>query len=107
MIPNWYTLILLGLAAWRVYELLANDDILDRPRCWVLRLDPNWEEPQPVGEHYRYALARFIRCARCFGFWVAVSWWVAWLIFPHATTIVAVPFAVSTIIIALATSLTE
>ena len=37
-VPGWYELLLLSLAAWRVFHLLAEDDILDRPRRYVTRL---------------------------------------------------------------------
>ena len=50
-VPNWYELALLSLAAWRIFHLVSDDDILDRPRRWVLRLDPAWEkEGDPVGK---------------------------------------------------------
>lgn len=81
-VPDWWEAILLALAAWRCFQLLAEDDILERPRAWaVKRLSDKWQD--------------FITCPYCAGFWIAVAWWVAWLIWPYETTVVAVPWALS------------
>ena len=79
--PNWYALILLALAAFRVWRLLAIDTVLDGPRE---RLPQSW--------------AWFISCPWCLGFWVSLSWWAGYQLWPHAALIVAVPFAVSTLV---------
>ena len=66
-IPDWYELVLLGLAAWRIFQLIAEDTILDGPRRYVTaRLDPKWE--------------LFIECPYCAGFWIWVAWLTAWWI---------------------------
>ena len=71
----------IALAAWRTFQLLAFDDILDRPRRYVTRLDPRWKkEGDAVGSRYRYGLADFITCPYCIGFWVTLAWWGVWLI---------------------------
>ena len=82
-IPNWYELLLLGLAAWRTYRLIAFDVILDGPRAWLLR---------------RSHLADFLACPFCLGFWVALAWWGAWEAAPHALTIAASAVAVTAIV---------
>lgn len=87
-VPDWYEAILLALAAWRVFHLLGYDDILDRPRNWLVgaKASGKWE---------REKLGEFLECPFCLGFWVALVWWVAWLIFPTETLIVAVPWAIA------------
>ena len=98
-VPEWYELLLLGLGAWRMFHLLAYDDILDRPRRYVTRLDPRWQkEGDPTGDRYREGLAEFIQCPFCLGFWVALGWWAAWEAWPD-TLIVAVPFALSALVV--------
>lgn len=75
-IPGWYEFVLLGLAAWSTFQLLAYDDILDRPRRYVLRLGSEWQEDgDPVPDDYRVKWALFLTCPYCAGFWI----WVAWI----------------------------
>jgi hypothetical protein len=93
-IPYWWDALLLTVAAWRLFHLLAFDDILDKPRRHVTRLSPNWKnEGDATGEHYRAALANFIVCPYCLGFWVAAAVWGLWLAFPTETEFAAVPLA--------------
>lgn len=92
-VPDWWEVTLLALAAWRVFQLIAEDEILNRPRRYVTdRVSAKWE--------------LFIECPYCAGFWIAVLWWVAWLIFPYETLVVAVPWALSAGVIAAAKVLT-
>lgn len=59
--------------------------MLDRPRDWALdKLDRFGDTPN-----------EFITCPWCLGFWTALAWWAAWLAWPHAAVLVAVPFALS------------
>jgi uncharacterized protein DUF1360 len=89
-IPDWYEGLLLGVAAWRTFQLLAFDDILSRPRNWLLHLDADWKDPGYVlPENYRFEWAQFITCAYCAGTWVATAWWVAWQISGKWTLVVA------------------
>lgn len=104
---TWLTLALLSLAAFRVYRLIADDTILDRPRAWLLRIPRDWAAGRPVPRAYRPHLADFITCPWCLGFWVAVAWWGCWKLWPHATVLVAVPFAISTVVGAIAHALTD
>lgn len=95
-IPNWYELVFLALAAWRTFQLVSDDDILDRPRRWLLRLDPAWEKDgDPVGDDYRFEWGSFITCVYCCGFWISVAWWGAWQIEPHWTLVAAAPFVIN------------
>jgi hypothetical protein len=98
-IPNWYETLLLAAAAYRFWRLLAEDDILDRPRRLLLRLGEAWEkEGDPVPPDYRGSWAEFLICPWCAGFWTAIAWWGAWQIWPHAAIVVAVPFAISALV---------
>jgi hypothetical protein len=83
-IPNWWQFLLLSLAAWRVFQLLAFDDILARPRRYVMR----WED--------------FYSCVYCFGFYCALAFWGFWELWPHGTLVVSVPLALSTALISVA-----
>jgi hypothetical protein len=107
-IPDWWETVILGLAAWRVFHLLAFDDILDRPRRYITRLGPKWEnEGDPVPSNYRVRLANFLVCPFCFGFWIALSWWGAWIIWPHETLVAGVPFMLSAALVAAHTFLSS
>lgn len=106
-VPSWYAVALLALAAWRIFNLLAYDKILDIPRRKVLRFAKEWEkEGDPVGDEYRLKWALFLICPYCAGFWIGVLWWAAWQAWPHATLVVAVPFALNALVVALAKILT-
>jgi hypothetical protein len=81
-VPDWWEFALLALAAWRVFQLIAEDEILNGPRRYVTsRLSEKWE--------------LFIECPYCAGFWIALAWWAAWQIEDEWTLIVAVPWALS------------
>jgi hypothetical protein len=97
-ITNWWAFVLLGLAAYRIFRLLAEDSILDGPRAKVLGLPRTWHEGQPIPKNYRSKLADFLICGWCAGFHICLVWWVAWLVWPHGTLVAAVPFALSTIV---------
>lgn len=92
-IPTWWEAVL-GLAAgFRVWRLLAEDTVLNRPRAWVFGLGDWTSGPPPVG--YRGKLADFVTCPWCFGFWVVVAGWLLWLVWPDGTLVLATPFALS------------
>jgi hypothetical protein len=82
-IPNWYEALLLALAAWRVFQLIAYDDIFT----------PLWDRlPDKVREG---KTGDFISCPYCFGFWIALAWWAAWQAWEHGTLVAAAVFAIS------------
>jgi hypothetical protein len=91
-IPNWYVQILLGLAAFRVWKLLGDDTILDKPRAWVVYGFRKWR-----GNGTATYAEDFISCPWCLGFWVGLVWWGAYELWPHGTTVAAVPFAIAAI----------
>lgn len=71
--PDWWEFALLALAVFRVYRLIAEDTILDRPRKWLLRgpLDTWEKEGDDPGDDYRLDLGIFITCYWCLGFWLS------------------------------------
>lgn len=100
-IPNWYALVLLSLAAWRTFQLLSDDDILDRPRRWVLGLGNDWEKDgDPVPEEYKIDWAKFLICPYCFGFWISIWWYLAWLAWDTGALVLATPLAISALVVA-------
>jgi hypothetical protein len=90
MVEPW-EFALLALAAFRVWKFLADDDILEPLRDRVLALYES--NPQRAG-----AIAGFLACPWCLGFWVAVIWWVAWLALPTVTLFLATPWALAAIV---------
>lgn len=85
-VPNWWEALLLLAAAYRLWRLVAYDTITEGLRTSVLdRLD--------MKQHDRWSA--FLFCPWCLGFWMTLGWWVAWQIWPHATLVVAGPFAMS------------
>ncbi len=100
-VPDWYAVSLLALAGWRIFHLLAHDDILDAPRRRVLRLAKTWkQEGDATGENYREKWALFLTCPYCAGFWIGLVWWGAWQIWPHGTLVAASVFTINAGLIA-------
>lgn len=79
MIPAPWTFALLTLAAFRVWKLIGDDAILDRPR------DAALERLGDLGDKALY----LITCPWCAGTYVTAAWWGAWLIWPHGTLVAA------------------
>ncbi len=93
-IPGVWAFVLIAAASYRVFHLIAEDVILDRPRRMLLRLG-GWQEPEQPPPGYRAKLGEFITCAWCAGAWISGAWWLAWLIWEEWAVVVAVPFALS------------
>lgn len=83
-VPDWWGFLLLALAAFRIFRLVAEDTILDRPRERLIRWMPKGEE--------------FVTCPHCAGFWITVGWWACWQAWPHWTVVAAVPLALSAVV---------
>lgn len=79
MIPQPYIFILLALIAYRTWRLIAEDEILDWPRNWLVRLPRDWSEGDSIPKAYREKLALFITCPWCAGAWVSLLVYAAWL----------------------------
>jgi hypothetical protein len=90
--PTAFQAVLLALAAWRIWHLIALDDITDRPRRYVTE--------------GREKLLDFIECPYCMGFWVALGWVVAFAIEGTWTVWAALPFALNAVVIAVSHWLT-
>ena len=100
-IPDWWETLILTAAAWRIFHLLAHDDILNRPRRYVTRLDPRWrKEGDPTGMTYRETLGNFITCPFCLGFWIALATWGLWELWPHGALVAATPLTFSAVVVA-------
>ena len=93
-VPGPYVAILLAVASYRLWRLIAEDDIFDRPRRWILNLG-YWQEGEPAPDGYREKLAELITCPWCLGFWIALGWWGAWLWLEAWAVFAAVPWALS------------
>lgn len=91
-VPAGWPFLLLALAAWRTFRLLAEDTILDRPRACLLR------RAKGKGE-------LFIVCPFCLGFWISVGWWLAWVAWPHWALVIATSFALSAVVALIAVNL--
>lgn len=86
-VPDWWEALLLALASWRVFVLLAEDDITERPRRYVT-------------DRVSKKFSDFLTCPYCLGFWIAVGWWVAWQLWEHGTLVAAAVLAINAGLIA-------
>ncbi len=92
-LPGALECVLLALAAWRVWHLIALDDITDRPRRYIT--------------DGRDKLLEFIECPYCMGFWVALGWVVFFAAWGTGATWAALPFAINAGVIAVSHWLTS
>lgn len=81
-VPGWWAFVLLALAAFRLFRLIAEDSLLDRPRDALTGR---------LGEKAEL----FVVCPWCLGFWITAGWWLAWLVWPHWALVAATPLALS------------
>jgi Protein of unknown function (DUF1360) len=94
-VPSWWVFLLLGLGSFRIWRLLSDDTILERPRRAIVKLPKDWEPDDDLPHGYREYLALFINCPWCLGFWVSLVIWGFWNVWSHGTEVVMVPFALS------------
>ena len=94
-IPDWWSFLILALAAFRIWRLASEDEILQLPRRRLVRLPKTWEEGDLLPDEYRLGLARFISCPWCLGFWISIAIWLLWLWQSEWITGLCVPFALS------------
>jgi len=94
-IPTPYELVLLALASYRVWRLLAEDDILDSPRMWLLRLPRKWKDGDSIPVEYREKWATFLTCPFCLGFYVSLGFYLFWIWEPQWTLVAATVGAIS------------
>lgn len=79
MIPEPFEFLLLALVAYRTWRLVAEDEILDWPRNWLVRLPRDWKEGDSIPRAYREKLALFITCPWCAGAWISLVVYIAYL----------------------------
>ena len=89
-VPEPWAFVPIALASWRVWLLFADDKILEKPMDALYRR----LRPQERRTYWR----EFVECPRCFGFWVGIAWWGAWLAWPTWTTRAAVPWAIAAVV---------
>jgi hypothetical protein len=82
--PVWLQILIIGVAAWSVFQLLAFDTITHPLRARYLNMggwrqedDPEWKN---LPEDYRIDRALFLTCPYCAGFWIWLMWFAAWLV---------------------------
>lgn len=95
-VPDWYAVVLLGLATFRVWRLFAEDDVLDVPRRRLLGA-AGWKPGDPTPEGYRTKWAEFLTCPWCAGFWIGCVWYGFWQWQPKWALVAAALFVVNTI----------
>jgi len=78
MIPSVWHFVLLALAAFRLWRLLADDDILDTPRRKLLGL-VGWQEGDDPPDGYREKWALFLTCPWCAGAWISLLVYACWV----------------------------
>ena len=82
--PSPFEAVLLALAAWRVWHLIAEDDITE-----------------PLRRHVtRESVLDFIQCPYCMGFHLSLVVYLFWIWLPTVTLYVCIPFALNAVVIA-------
>lgn len=107
-LPTWWEFGLASLAVFRVYHLIAEDTILDRPRKWLLRgpLDSWQKEGDDPGDDYRLEWGIFLSCPWCAGFWlsgIAVALYCVVIEWLGVLSVLTVWFALSAAVAIIAT----
>lgn len=97
-VPDWYGLVLLTLAGFRLWRLVAVDVVTRKLREPILGMtEERHNRPAFSWPGYRPKLAEFVHCPWCLGAWCCIGWWGAWLVWPRGTLVASVPFAISAI----------
>ena len=97
LIPTWWEFVLASLAVYRLWRLLAEDDILEPLRRKALRY-VGWKVGDDLPADYRGRWAEFLTCPWCAGFCLSLLAWLFWLLAPSLALVVATPFAVSAVV---------
>lgn len=109
------TLVILGLALFRLCRLLGWDEITVPLRGWLTitdraydvwtpllnrdlerGVDP-WPDQAPPFTRRRWYVAKLIRCPWCLGVWLSIPVWACWHVAPRATLGVASVLALAAI----------
>lgn len=90
VIPPVYQFALLALISYRLWRVIAEDEVLEIPRRYLVNLSQSWEEGDPIPLNYRARLASFLVCAWCLGFWTSLLVYLGWMFtvgdYPHSTS---------------------
>lgn len=112
-IPDAWQFVLLALAAYRVYRLIARDTITEPLRAAVSYPDTQAvsldEQPEDEGltvigtdtdipKSWRVYVATLIRCPWCAGFYVSVGTWLLWDVWPRPVLFLATPWAIAAVL---------
>lgn len=79
VIPSPYEFVLLALAAYRLWRLISEDEVLEKPRRWLVRLPQTWDEGDAIPKQYRNEWALFLTCPWCAGAWVSLVSYIGWM----------------------------
>jgi len=81
-VPSPFEALLLGLAAWRTWHLIAKDDLTEPLRDRFLKNE---------------AVLDFVECPFCLGAWIAGAWVVAFAIWSEGVVWAALVMAAATV----------
>lgn len=95
-VPSPWSALILAAAAYRIWRMLAEDTVFDGPRHWLVGLPWGWQEGDAIPQKYRVALAEFLTCPWCLGFWISLGVWGLWQVDTFKATVALTPFAIST-----------
>lgn len=96
-VPDWWQFFLLAVASFRLWRIVADDDILSRPRRWAFGLGDWQDDGDPVPSTYRRGLAEFVTCPWCLGLWISFAFFGFWLLYPEGALVCATVLALSAV----------
>lgn len=104
VIPSWWQFTLVALGAYRLTRLLGWDDWppIYKTRAWLL--GEKWFYPSQTNAHPprvaydRPLTAKLFHCPFCLGWWVCLTCWGTWLLFPRFAVVALTPWALSGVV---------
>lgn len=90
---NAFDLLVLVLAAYRLWMLIAKDAITQRWRQRLLGYDDTGSRNRWPHPHKR--LAEFVHCPWCSGAWLSALVYLSWRLFPDGVMWILTPLAIS------------
>jgi hypothetical protein len=84
-LPGPWTFLLLTLAAWRIWHLLAEDELLNRVRDRVAPPSTKRRE--------------WIECPYCGGAWIGGAVWLSWTLWPDFSSWFASLWAILAVVV--------
>lgn len=99
---DWFQLVVLALATWRVSSLFVNEDgpfdMFFHLRMWSIRLWPWLKTESGVPNNF---FAQLLSCVWCFSIYAGAFWVVFYLLSPRIAILTAIALDLSTITIVL------